>query len=89
MKKNTAGVVTMLELRKRLHRVENVRLLNLLWVPHFHHTPIAIFVIRQLLFLMHDQYLCLEEPIPIMVYLIHRISRLPYKGKDLVTILEG
>ena len=49
---------------------------------HFHHTPITIFVIRQLLCLVHDGYLWLEEPIPITVELIHRISRLPYKGRD-------
>lgn len=38
---------------------------------------------------MHDGYLWLEEPIPIMADLIHRISRLPCKGKDPVTIAKG
>ena len=46
MKQNTAGVVTTLELRKCLRGVEKAGLLNLLWVPHFHRTPITIFVIR-------------------------------------------
>ena len=38
---------------------------------------------------MHDGYLWLEDPIPIMVDLIHRVSRLPYKGKHPATITEG
>jgi len=50
--------------------------------------PITIFVIRQLLCLVHDGYLWLEEPIPIMINLIHWSYRLPYKGKDLVTIAK-
>ena len=45
-KQNTAGGVTELELRKWLCGVEKAGLLNLLWVSHFHHTPITIFVIR-------------------------------------------
>jgi len=48
--------------------------------------PITIFIIGQLLFLVHDGYLWLEELIPITVDLIHRISRLPYKGKEPTTI---
>lgn len=58
-------------------------------MPHFHRAPITIFVIRQLLYLLHDGCLWLEEPIPIMTDLIHRISELPYKGEDPATILEG
>lgn len=54
-----------------------------------HHTPITIFVIRQLLCLLHDGYLWLEEPIPITTDLIHFISQLPYKGKDPATISKG
>jgi len=66
--------------------VEKARLLHLLWIPHFHSAPITIFVIKQLLCLVHDGYLWLEEPIPITVDLIHRISRLPCKGKYPVEI---
>lgn len=79
----------MLEPRKWLHSVEKVRLLNLLWVLHFHRMPITIFVIRELLCLVRDGYLWIEEPIPIMENLIHHVSRLPYKGKDPATIVEG
>ena len=75
-----------LEPWKWLRGVEKARLLHLLWVPHFHHTPITIFIIWQLLCLVHDGYLWLEEPIPIMADLIHRISQLPCKGKDPITI---
>jgi len=41
-----------------------------------------IFVIRKLLFLVHDGYLWLEEPISITAELIHRISRLLCTGRD-------
>lgn len=41
-----------------------------------------ILVIRQLLCLVHDGYLWQDKPIPIMVELIYRISRLPYEGRD-------
>ena len=43
-------------------------------------------IIRQLLFLVHDEYLWLGEPIPIMAELIHMISWLPCKGKGPVEI---
>lgn len=56
---------------------------------HFHRTPITIFVIRQLLFLVHGGCLWLEEAIPIVNHLIHRITRLPCKGEDPADILEG
>lgn len=48
--------------------------------------PIIIFIIRRLLFLVHDGSLWLEEHIPITADLIHRISWLPCKGKDPVEI---
>ena len=66
--------------------MEKAGLLHLLWILHFHPAPITIFVIRQLLYLFHDGYLWLEDPIPIMTNLIHFISYLPCKGKDPVTI---
>lgn len=78
-KKNTVAGVTELELRKWLRGVEKVGLLNLLWVSHFHRTPITIFVTRQLLSLVDDGCLWLEEPIPFMTDLIHRIFQLPCK----------
>lgn len=56
---------------------------------HFHHALITIFVIRNLLSLVHDGCLWLEEPIPITTELIHHISWLPYKGEDPAAILEG
>lgn len=86
---NTMAGVTKLEPRKWLRRVEKARLLNLLCVSHFHRTPITIFIIRQLLFLVHDGFLWLEEPIPITVDWIHRISQLPCKGEDPADISEG
>ena len=67
--------------------MEEARLLHLLWIPHFHWALVTIFVIRQLLFLVHDGCLWLEEPIPIMTDLIDGISRLPCMGRDPVGIV--
>jgi len=69
--------------------MEKVGLLNLLWVLHFHRTPITIFFIRQLLYLMHGGCLWLEEPITITDHLIHHITWLPCKGEDPADVLEG
>lgn len=69
-------------LQKWLPAMEKVGLLNLRWIPHYHCMAITIFVICQLLCLVHDGYLWLEEPIPIMVDLVHHITHLPIKGND-------
>jgi len=58
-------------------------------VPHFHHAPIIIFVIKKLLCLVHGGCLWLEEPIPITEHLIQRITQLPCKGDDTIDISEG
>lgn len=62
--------------------MEKAGLLHLLWIPHFHQALIKIFVIRQSLFLVHDGYLWLKEPIPITGELIHMISWVSYKRRD-------
>lgn len=72
----------MLELRKCLKGVDKARLLSLLKVPHYNHTPITWLVIKQLLFLVHDGCLWMEEMIPITDRLIHKITRLPYIGEN-------
>ena len=79
---HTTTRMTALELGKWLKGVEKAGLLNPLWVPHNNYTPITVLGIKQLLYLVHDGCLWLEEPIPITVGLIHRISLLPYKGRD-------
>lgn len=38
---------------------------------------------------MHDGCLSLEEPIPIIDHLIHRITQLPYSGEDPANVSEG
>jgi len=79
----------MLKPWKWLCNVEKFGLLNLLWVLYLHRATITIFIIIQLLCLVHDGYLWLDETIPIMVHLIHHISQLPCKGKDPMTTSEG
>lgn len=88
MKQSMEGPTIMLVMQKWLHSVEKVRLLHLLWLPHFHRAPITILVITQLCFLVYDGYLWLEQPIPITANLIHRISKLPCNGKD-STMIAG
>ena len=83
---NTTVAVIELEMRKWLCKVGKVKLLNLLWVPHFHRALITFFFIRQLLCVVHNGCLWLEEPIPITTYLIHHISGLPCKREDLADI---
>ena len=73
----------MLELRKWFKGVDKVGLLNLLWVPHDNHTPITLVVIKYLMCLVHKGCLWLEESIPIMDMMIHRITQLPYTGENL------
>lgn len=58
-------------------------------MPHFHRAPVTIFVIRQLLYVVHGGCLWLEEPIPITDHLIHHITRLLCKGEDPTDISEG
>lgn len=81
--------VTTLELLESLHGVNKVGLLNLLWVPHYHHTPINLTVIKQLLCLVHDGCFWLIEPIPIIDMLIHRITLLPHSGLNLAKSFGG
>jgi len=95
-KKDTLIGIIELEPRKWLRGVEKAGLLNLLWVSHYRCAPmtifaclVTIFVIRQLLYLVHDGCLWLEEPIPIPDHLIHRITRVPYAGEDATNISEG
>lgn len=74
--------MTALESRRWIRGVDKEGLLNLLWVPHYNHTPIILLVIKQLLCLVHDGCLWLEEPIPIADRLIHRITWFPYTRQN-------
>ena len=77
------------EPRKWLKVVDKAGLLNLLWVLHYNRTPIIVLVIKKLLCLGHDGCLWLEEPIPIIDRLIHRITQLPYIGENLAMMFGG
>lgn len=56
---------------------------------NYHSAPVTIFVIKKLLYLVHDGCLWLGEPIPIMNHLIHRNTQLACKGEDPTNISEG
>ena len=77
-----------LEPRKWITGVDKAGLLNLLWVPHYNHTPITLLFIKQLLCLVHNGCLWLEEPIPITDKLIHKITRFPYRGENPAMIFD-
>lgn len=78
---NTSTRMNALEPRRWLRVVDKVGLLNLLWVSHYNRTLITVLVIKQLLFLVHDGCLWLEDPVPIIDRLIHRITWFPYIEK--------
>jgi len=62
--------------------VEQVGLLHMLYVPHFHISNINMVCVRQLLTLVHDGCLWPGDPILITNMLIHQITNLHYKGAD-------
>lgn len=74
---------------KWVRGVEKARLFHMIYVPHFHRLIINIMFVRQLLTLVHDGCLWLSEPIPITDMLIHRITKLPYKGANLANKFKG
>lgn len=61
----------------------NLGLLNLLRVPHYHRSPINLIVIKQLLFLVHNGCLWLSKLILISDKLIRQITLLPRLGLNL------
>lgn len=74
--------VTTLETMEWVCDVEKLGLLNLFSMPHYHRTPINTICVHHLLMLVHDGYLWLGGPIPIMDMLINRITQLPHKGAN-------
>lgn len=74
--------VTKLEPVKWVCGVQLAGLLHMLFIPHFHHSNINKACVHQLLTLVHDGCLWLGEPITITNMLIHRITKIPYKGAD-------
>ena len=73
--------VTTLETKEWVYGVKQSRLLNLLLVPHYHHTPVNTICVHHLPTLVHDRCLWLGETIPIMDMLIHIIIWLPSKAQ--------
>ena len=62
-------------------------LTNMLFLPHFSHSVQASTYVNQLLVCAHRGYLFLDQPNPITVELIARITGLPSGGKDLLPYL--
>jgi len=73
------GVIA-LEIEEWVCGVEKSGFLNLLWVPHYHRTPINTIYICQLLTLVDDGCLWLGGPIPITDMLFHRNTHLHHEG---------
>jgi len=83
-----SGVIA-LEPVESIRRVNKSGLLNLLWVPHYHHSNINPIVIKQFSCRVHDGCLWLNTLIPITDMLIHRITLLPHLGLNLAKALHG
>jgi len=81
--------MNVMELWRWLKGVEKEGFLNLLWVPHYNHTPVTNLVIKQLLWFIHDGCLWVEETIHIIDMLIHQIMHLPYTGENPAMIFGG
>ena len=81
-----SGVIA-LEPVKWISWVEKERFMILLWVSYYHHAPINLIVIKQLLCLVHDECLRLEDPIPITNMLNHRIILLPHSRLNMAKAL--
>ena len=62
--------------------VEQSGLLNMILILHYHHSPINMIYVRQLLMLVHDGILWLGQPIPLTNMLIHKITKLTHKRTD-------
>lgn len=76
------SAVKELEMEEWVRGVEHSRLLNLLWVSHYHRTSIKKFYVHQLLTLVHNGCIWLGGPILIIDILIHKIMHLRYKGTN-------
>jgi len=72
--------VTRLDPLRWVARIECIKFLNMLYVPHFKHNIINTICVHQLLSLVHDGCLWMGGPIPIDKILVHRIIVLPYQG---------
>lgn len=75
--------VTKLEMLEWIRGVDNSGFLNLLWVPHCHHTTINTTCVHQFLTLVNDGCLWLGGSIPITDMLIHIVMNLPHEGLNL------
>jgi len=67
---NLDSGVTELEMVEWIYGVENSRLLNLFWVPHYHQNNINTTCVMKLVTLMHHGCLWLGTSIPITNMLI-------------------
>ena len=72
-----------LKLVEWIRGVNQLGLLNLLWVPHYHCSNINTTCISKLLTLVRDGCLWLGAPISITNMLIHRIMLLIHEGLNL------
>lgn len=82
MEQSAEGMVTALQPKEWLRKVEKVGLLCLLSIPHFLWPPITMLVIRNFLCLVHEDILWIGKPVSITTELVHRILQLPCEGRD-------
>ena len=62
--------------------IDQARLMNLLFMPHFGHSLQVNTYVKQLLVYFHKGCLWLDQPYPLDIELISSIIGLPKKGND-------
>lgn len=77
MEWNVEGMVTTLQPKEWLRKVDKAGLICLLFIPHFLRPPITMLVIKQFLCLFHEEILWVAKPVRITAELVHRVSHLP------------
>ena len=63
-------------------------LTNMMFMPHFGHSIQVNTYMKQLLVFFHGGYLWLDQPYPVDIDLIARITGLPNEEKDLMLYLS-
>lgn len=78
------GMVTTLQLKEWLRKVDKAGLLCLLAILHFLQPPITMLVIKQLLYLVHEDTLWVSKPVYITTELVHWVLHLPCARQNLL-----
>ena len=88
MTQATACVVKVIKPQNWAEGVAAARLTNMLFIAHFVHSIQVNTYVKKLLIYFHRGYLWLDQPYPVNVELIVRITGRPTEGKDPLPYLD-